>query len=113
MVSEIASLRLRARTQGLANIVLAVVQWLIGFIFPYMFNPDKANMGGKEGFIFGGLSFPCILFLWFYQPETRGRTYEELDEMFMAEVPARQFKKYQTEAESRGREAAGTEKVSV
>lgn len=54
-----------------------------------LFNPDQANLGGRLGFIFGGLSLLCLMYLWFYQPETAGRTYEELDEMFMKNVPAR------------------------
>ena len=75
------------------------------FVLPYLFNPDKANLGGKLGFVFGALCFPCIAFLWWYQPETRGRSYEELDEMFMKRVPARQFGTYVTETEQRSREA--------
>lgn len=54
------------------------------------------------GFIFGGLSFLCLIYLWFYQPETAGRTYEELDEMFIKGVPARKFKAYQTDAQAMG-----------
>ncbi|CAI4217875.1 unnamed protein product [Parascedosporium putredinis] len=59
-----------------------------------------ANLGGKLGFIFGGLCFPCIAFIWWYQPETRHRSYEELDEMFMKRVPARHFKSYKTDAQT-------------
>lgn len=56
-----------------------------------MFNPDPADMGGTVGFVFGGLCVPCIAFLWWYQPETKDRWYEELDEMFIKKVPARKF----------------------
>jgi MFS transporter, SP family, general alpha glucoside:H+ symporter len=55
-------------------------------------------------FIFGGLSLLCIIYLWFYQVETANRSYEELDEMFMKKIPARQFRGYVTEAESKGQE---------
>jgi hypothetical protein len=48
------------------------------------------------------LSFSITLvlnvFLWWYQPETMGRSYEELDEMFAKRIPARKFKGYVTEA---------------
>ena len=33
------------------------------------------------------------------QPETKGRTYEELDIMFERGVPARQFKHYKLETD--------------
>ena len=75
------------------------------FVFPYVFNPDKANLGGKSCFIFAGLAVLCLVYLWFCQPETAGRTYEELDEMFMKGVPARKFRKYVTDAEIKGQEA--------
>lgn len=76
------------------------------FVFPYLFNPDQANLGAKTSFIFGGLAILCLLYLWIYQPETAGRTYEELDEMFIKRVPARKFKGYKTEAELKGMQAA-------
>lgn len=34
----------------------------------------------------------CIIVTYFYFPETKGRTPAELDEMFEARIPARQFK---------------------
>lgn len=42
------------------------------------------------------------MYFYFYHPETKGRTYEELDEMFMKGIPARQFATYVTEAQKRG-----------
>jgi hypothetical protein len=34
------------------------------FVIPFMFNPDKGNLGGKIAFIFGGMCFFCLLYLW-------------------------------------------------
>jgi MFS transporter, SP family, general alpha glucoside:H+ symporter len=53
-------------------------------------------MGAKVAFVFGGLAVLCIIYLWYYQPETAGRTYEELDEMFTKKIPAREFKNHKT-----------------
>ena len=104
VLTEVATARLRAKTIaiGLAFQSCWSIMW--SFVLPYLFNPDKANLGGRVGFIFGGLSFFCIAFLWWYQPETRNRSYEELDEMFMKKVPARKFGRYMTEAQSRSQE---------
>lgn len=66
------------------------------FVIPYLFNPDQANLGAKVAFIFGALAILSTVYLWFCQPEVAGRSYEELDEMFMKKVPAREFKTYQT-----------------
>jgi SP family general alpha glucoside:H+ symporter-like MFS transporter len=75
------------------------------FVIPYIFNPNQANLGARTSFIFGGLAVFCLIYLWFYQPESAGRTYAELDEMFMKKVPARKFKGYKTETESKGEDA--------
>lgn len=65
-----------------------------GFVLPYLFNPNKANLGAKVAFIFGGLSVLCLIYLWFCQPETTGLSYEELDELFINRVPTRKFQQY-------------------
>lgn len=61
---------------------------------PYMINPDQANMRGKCGFFFGGISFICLIWAYYRIPETKGRTFEELDIMFELEVPTKEFKNY-------------------
>ena len=112
LLTEVATARLRVKTIAIGLAVQSCFGLMWSFVLPYLFNPDKANLGGKVGFIFGGLSVPCIIFLWWYQPETAGRSYEELDEMFMKKVPARSFKNYKTEAESRGIEVQRAQSVS-
>lgn len=104
LLTEVATARLRAKTIAIGIAFQSCWSIMWSFVLPYLFNPDKANLGGKLGFIFGGLSFPCIAFLWWYQPETRNRSYEELDEMFMKHVPAREFDKYVTDVQSRSEE---------
>lgn len=104
LLTEVATARLRVKTIAIGLAVQSCFNVMWSFVMPYLFNPDRANLGGKVGFIFGGLSIPCIIFMWWYQPETAGRSYEELDEMFMKKVPARNFKTYVTEAEKKGDE---------
>jgi SP family general alpha glucoside:H+ symporter-like MFS transporter len=62
-----------------------------------MINPDQANLRGKLGFFFGGLASLCFVWSYFRVPETKGRTYEELDIMFERGVRTRQFKDYKFE----------------
>ncbi|OAP60823.1 hypothetical protein AYL99_05825 [Fonsecaea erecta] len=98
-LTEVATARLRVKTMAVGLATQSCFGLLWSFVLPYLFNPDKANLGGKVGFIFGGLAIPCFVFLWWLQPETAGRSYEELDELFVKKVPARQFKTYTTEVE--------------
>ena len=92
--AEVATARLRAKTASLTFALQGALFSMWGLVLPYLFNPDKANLGAKVTFIFGGLSVLSTIYLWFYQPEVAGRSYEELDEMFRKRVPAREFKAY-------------------
>lgn len=57
-----------------------------------MINPDEANLRGKLGFFFGGLSLISLIWAWLRVPETQGRTYEELDVLFLRNTRTRDFK---------------------
>ncbi|CAG9978431.1 unnamed protein product [Clonostachys byssicola] len=99
LMAEIATARLRAKTAAIGLATQQAIFTMWAFVIPYLFNPDQANLGGRIAFIFSGLGVLCTVLLWLYLPETMGRTYEELDEMFMKRVPAWQFKSYQTDAQ--------------
>lgn len=60
-----------------------------------MINPDEADLRGKIGFFFGGLSLISLVWAFFRVPETKGRTYEELDILFSRGVRTRDFKRAQ------------------
>ncbi|KAG9235732.1 general substrate transporter [Amylocarpus encephaloides] len=113
ILTETSTSRLRIKTIAIGNGLQNAVYTMWSFVIPYIFNPDRANLGGKTCFIFGGLAVFCLVYLWFCQPETAGRTYEEMDEMFMKGVPARKFKGYVTDAELRGREAKAAQEEIV
>lgn len=59
---------------------------------PYLLNADEANWGAKTGFLFGGLGCLCVAGIWFLVPEFSGRSYAQLDELFVRKVPARKFR---------------------
>ncbi|KAJ4299914.1 hypothetical protein N0V90_005161 [Kalmusia sp. IMI 367209] len=102
ILCEVSTSRLRVKTIAIGLALQNALNTMWSFVLPYLFNPDKLNLGGKLGFIFGGLAVICLVYLWFYQPETTGRTYEELDEMFIKRVPARKFKDFRTDAQAMG-----------
>jgi SP family general alpha glucoside:H+ symporter-like MFS transporter len=100
ILCETSTSRLRVKTIAIGLALQNALNTMWSFVLPYLFNPDKLNLGGKLGFLFGGLAVLCLVYLWLYQPETAGRTYEELDEMFAAKVPARKFKTHRTSTEA-------------
>jgi len=94
ILCEVSATRVRSKTIGFATAAQATVGIVMTVAFPYMINPDQANMRGKIGFFFGGLAAICLVWAYFRVPETGGRTYEELDSMFERNIKTRDFKNY-------------------
>lgn len=70
-----------------------------GFTVPLMLSPTAAGWGLKTGLLFGPTSIICTIAMFLILPETQGRSFEELDEMFIKKVPTRQFKTYVTDCQ--------------
>lgn len=70
---------------------------MCSLVLPYMFNPDQANIDSSTNFIFAGCPFALIFLFYFLLPETAGQSYEEVGELFKAEISARKWKKYVTQ----------------
>ena len=50
------------------------------------------NWGAKTGFFYAGTNLLCTIWCWYRLPETKDRTFGEIDLMFENKVPARMFK---------------------
>lgn len=94
IISEISATRLRGKTIAIATAVQAGASIVFTVAMPYMLNSDQGNWRGKSGFLFGGVSVACLVWCYYRIPESRGRTFEELDIMFEKGVPAREFETY-------------------
>ena len=55
--------------------------WLATFTAPYFINPSALNWGPKYGYIWAPSCFIGALWAYFYLPEVKNRTFEEIDEM--------------------------------
>lgn len=93
LASEIATMRLRGATQGLVTIFNAVWGLIFQFTVPYMINPDAGHLGGKTGFIFLATGLVAAIGGYYLYPETKGISFEKIDEMYAMKVPPRHFKK--------------------
>jgi hypothetical protein len=92
ITAEVSSLRLRAKTQGLAWAFSAIFNFLLGFVIPYTYNPDEGNLRAKIGYVWAGVCGLTLLGIWYCVPETFRRTPMQLDLMFERKVGARGFK---------------------
>lgn len=91
--SEISSVRLRAKSSAISFMVNALCGVLFSITTPYMFNADAGNLGGKIGLIFAALSFLACGLTFMFLPETKAKSFEELDYLFEKRVPARACRK--------------------
>lgn len=83
LLGECSAARVRSKTIAVATAAQGVIGIAMTVAIPYMINPDEANMQGKLGFFFGGLAALCYMWAFFRVPETRGRSYDELDSKYI------------------------------
>lgn len=95
--SEVPSQRLRSQTVGLAQATNYLFGWLCSYCTPYFINPESLNWGPKYCYIWGGSNLILMFFVFFFVPETKGRSLEQLDELFDKKVPTRRFAAYVTD----------------
>ncbi|EJU01345.1 sugar transporter [Dacryopinax primogenitus] len=91
IAAEISSSNLRTKTISVARDMYYLSNLVNSIVSPYMLNPQNANLKGKAAF--PAACFNVALFVWafFRLPESKGRTFEELDILFAKHVPARKF----------------------
>lgn len=79
IIGETSSTRLRNFTIAIARNAYNVFCMLSNGTAPVILNPGNDNWKGKSGFLAGGLGFLCCMWGVLRLPESKGRTYEELD----------------------------------
>lgn len=89
--AEIGSTRLRQKTICLARNAYYLVGLLAGAVQPFLMNPQAWNLRGYTGFIWGTSALLTCVWAYFRLPETKDRTYEELDILFLKRLDARRF----------------------
>ncbi|KAH7008966.1 general substrate transporter [Ilyonectria destructans] len=92
--TELSSVRLRSKSASLGLGAQSITSWVFMFFTPYLYNVDELNWGGKIGFFFIGTGLLAFALTWWCVPETKGRTFQELDYLFENKVSARVFKRY-------------------
>ncbi|KAK5629239.1 hypothetical protein RRF57_004953 [Xylaria bambusicola] len=107
IVSEVPSTRLRAKSIILArNAYNAINIAFVNVVSYRQLSPDEWNWGLKSGFFWAGINAIFTTYIFFRLPETKGRTYAELDILFENKVPARKFASTKIETLVAGTEGA-------
>lgn len=98
---EISSVRLRSKTQSLGFMVYYVLGWIFLFTVPYMFQaaPAGAGWGTRACWFFAGLTVIFAAFSYFFVPETKQKSYADIDELYHRGISPRKFQSTEVNAE--------------
>ena len=92
IVGEMPSAQLRSKTVMIARNIFNIAGIVVAIVTPYMLNPTEWNWKAKAAFLWAGLALLSAIWVYFELPETKGRTFAEIDKLFQEGVPARKFK---------------------
>ncbi|KAK7193077.1 hypothetical protein DPSP01_007584 [Paraphaeosphaeria sporulosa] len=89
VIGEIFPLTIRSRGVGLSTASNWFWNCIIGVITPYLVadQPHSAKLGSKVFFMWGSLCVISFLFAFFFVPETKGLTLEQVDKMLEESTP--------------------------
>lgn len=93
ITSEIPNSRMRDMTYTVASVCTVVSQFLVSFSIPYLYYEPYAALGPKIGLIFGSFGACTFIFVFFFVPECRRLTLEEIDYLFIQGTRIWDFKK--------------------
>jgi len=91
--AEVGSTRLRQKTVVLARNAYYLASVIARTLEPYFLNPLKWNIKGYTGFVWGATGLCTFVWAYFRLPETKDRTFDELDLLFAKGIKARHFAK--------------------
>lgn len=97
--SEVPSLKLKDKTYRVGMLMNILFAFLVAFTLPYLLNKPYANLQAKVRFIYGVFSALGLIYTYFFIPECKGKSLEEVDFCFYKGVPLRQFSTYDPQSD--------------
>ena len=94
IAQETASQTTRPKTIAFTLMCQQLTALMLSSVFPFFINPDQLNWGGKVMFLFVAAEVVILLLLFFVQPETKNRTYNDIDTLYANRIPPRKFDRY-------------------
>ena len=91
VAGEVTATRLRNQTLGIGRASYVVINIIDKIVEPQLINPTSLNLKGKTALFWFGTTTIVLLWAIFRLPETRNRSFEELDILFERKIPAWKF----------------------
>lgn len=101
MPSEIPTTKLRSYTMSYTIAWAQTTAVITTIVVPLLTADDGAGLGAKMYLVFAGCMVCVIIFSFFLLPETKNRTFAEIDEMYDAKIPMWKWRKYETATEAK------------
>ncbi|VUC31663.1 unnamed protein product [Clonostachys rosea] len=92
IMTEPYSNRLRVYQTAIVMACYWTIQWLVGFVTPYMVDATAGNLGVNVAYIWFGTGVVSVIWAYFYVPELAGLSILDVDTLFEEGVPARRSK---------------------
>lgn len=94
IAGEMASSRVRAQTIVIGRALYVCGQIAVQQLNPRMLNNDPTawNWGAKTGMFYFGFCLIWVIWIFFFLPETKDRSFAEIDYLFKKKTPARKFR---------------------
>lgn len=104
IAGEMASSRVRAQTIVIGRALYVCGQIAVQQLNPRMLNNDPTawNWGAKTGMFYFGFCLLWVIWIFFFLPETKDRSFAEIDYLFKKKTPARKFRGAAVDCKSHG-----------
>lgn len=96
VLSEAASSHIKEKTNLLASVISVLTTFATSFTLPYLLSKPYAGLGAKVGFIYGIFCVAMVVLAYFFIPELKGRSLEEVDQLFASGQPLRKLGSLET-----------------
>lgn len=96
IISEISASSLRSTTVSIARGYFSLNQFIANAIEPILINPTSLNLRGYTALFWFTTCFIIFIWAFFELPETKDRTFDDIDFLFKQETPARKFSTTET-----------------
>jgi MFS transporter, SP family, sugar:H+ symporter len=113
ILGEATSRRLVEKTSNFAVSLSVITAFTVSFTVPYLVNADFGNLGARVGFIYGSLSVAISILTFYFIPEMKGRSLEELDALFAEKTPTSSFRRAVVTSNAPVRSKEGSSRVAT
>lgn len=80
--TEVAVLHLREKSVGWSQFWSYITAIVTSFTVPRLANADGLNLGARVAYIFAGTNIAALIFTYFFLPETKGKTFADIQSMY-------------------------------